>query len=303
MKVASVAPPGTPWAKQLQDVKLRIEGGSGGRIDVKAFMGGALGDEIATAEATKRGAIQVFGGTAGALASAVPELAVVELPYLFPHVAKADHVLDNVIRADLEELLWERGFKLLFFSENGWRSVGTNFGFVRSTEDLAGRKMRSMESEVHLATWRAMGASPVPVAVTEVLSALQTKLVVGFDNTALFTFAASWYQAITHFTLTEHSYQPGLVVASRVWWETLPKDLQAVVAGDGQAEAVTGRKGVRDLEPLLLKNFENASIQVAKLTAEERKAFARATEPVHAKFVRDAGPRAKKLLAKIRAAL
>lgn len=303
MKVASVAPAGTPWASHMKRLKKRIQDESGGRIKVKTYLGGALGDEIATAESTKRGSIQVFGGTAAALASAVPELAVVELPYLFDSVKQADHVLDHVIRADLEKLLWDRGYKLGFYSENGWRSVGSKFGFVKSPSDLAGKKMRSMESDVHLDTWRAMGASPVPIAVTEVLSALQTGVVDGFDNTPLFTFAASWYQGITHFTLTRHSYQPGLVVYSRKWWEKLPKDLQEIVLGDPAAEAKRGRKGVRAIRSMLVKNFTNAGIQVAELSASERAAFKKATHKVHDAFARRTGSRGKKMLQKIRAAI
>ena len=126
-KVATVAPPGTPWAKQLQRLKKVIKKESEGRIKVKTYLGGALGGERQTAEATKRGSIQIFGGTASALASLVPELDVLELAYLFPSEKKADKVLDTVIREDLENLLWDRGFKLMFYSENGYRSVGSNF--------------------------------------------------------------------------------------------------------------------------------------------------------------------------------
>ena len=304
MKIGTVAPAGTPWAKHLQDIKKRVESDSGGRIKVKAFMGGALGDEIAVAEATKRGSVQVFGGTAGALASAVPELAAVELPYLFPNVAKADHILDEVVWSDLDQLLWDRGFKLSFLSENGWRSMGTNFGFVKSPADLKGKKMRSMESDVHLNTWRAMAASPVPIAVTEVLSGLKTGVVDGFDNTPLFTFAASWYQGITHFTLTEHSYQPGVVVVSRKWFESLPKDLQKVVtAANPKAEAKAGRQGVRAIGDMLVKNFTNAGIHVGRLSAAERAAFAKATEKVHDQFAKSTGTKGKQLVRKIKAAL
>ncbi len=303
MKVASVAPAGTPWAKHLRALKKRIQNDSGGRIKVKAYLGGALGDEIATAEATKRGAIQVFGGTAAALASAVPELAVVELPFLFDRVAQADHVLDHVIRQDLEKLLWDRGYKLAFYSENGWRSIGTNFGPVHGPKDLAGKKMRSMESDVHLATWRALGASPVPIPVTEVLSALQTGVVDGFDNTPLFTFAASWYQGINNFTLTRHSYQPGLVVISRKWWEKLPADLQQVVLGDPAAESKKGRRGVRAIRKMLVQNFTNAGIAVYEPTAAERAAMRQATRKVHDEFARKTGSAGKRLLDKIRKAL
>ncbi len=303
MKIATVAPAGTPWASHLKDFKAQIQTGTGGRVKVSAYLGGALGDEIAAAEATKRGSIQVFGGTAGALASAVPELAAVELPYLFSSVEQADKVLDRAVRSNLESLLWARGYKLLFFSENGWRSVGTKFGPVTSPAALRGKKMRSMESDVHLNTWRAMGASPVPMPVTDVLSGLQTGVVDGFDNTPLFAFAASWYQGITDFTLTKHSYQPGLVVASRKWWERLPNTVQTVIEGDPAAEAAKGRKGVRAIRPLLVKNFSNAGIKVHRLSEADRVVFARATAKVHTQFAKASGKRGKALLRKIKAAL
>ncbi|MCH9687844.1 MAG: TRAP transporter substrate-binding protein [Deltaproteobacteria bacterium] len=300
LKVATVAPAGTPWAKQLQKLKRTIKKESEGRIKVKTYLGGALGDEIATAEATKRGTIQIFGGTAGALAQSIPELAMLELPYLFPNEKAADNILDNVIREDLEQLLMKQGYKLLFFSENGFRSIGSSFP-INSPADLANRKMRSQESDVHLNTWRSFGASPVPIAVTEVLSGLQTGVVDGFDNTPLFAFAASWYQAITHFTLTEHIYQPGIIVASRKFWDSLPPDLQTIVQGDPAKLAKAGRRGVRSIKSLLVQNFVDAGISLKKLSSSEKAAFSAKAEEVHAKFRASTTSTGKALLDKIKA--
>src|SRR5262245_51110738 len=242
MKIATVAPSGTPWAEQITKLKKQIKEATGGRIKVKAYLGGGLGDENSTAEATKRGTVECFGGSIGALASAVPELECIELPYLFPDTTAADNVLDNVIREDIDALLWERGYKLFFFSENGYRSIGSTFE-IGHIKDLKGKKMRSQEARTHLDTWKAFGASPVPIAVTEVLSSLQTGVVDGFDNTPLFAFAASWYQGIKYFTLTEHIYQPGVVVLSRKFWESLPADLQGLLMDDPQKLAKQGRRG------------------------------------------------------------
>jgi tripartite ATP-independent transporter DctP family solute receptor len=302
MKVATVAPVGTPWATQLKKVKTAIKEQSGGRIKVKTYLGGALGDEIATAEATKRGTIQCFGGTFGALASAVPELDVLELPYLFPSEKKADEILDDVIRQDLEALLWERGYKLLFYSENGYRSIGSTFE-VKSPGDLKGRKMRAQQSDVHLNTWKAFGASPVPIAVIDVLPGLQTGVVDGFDNTPLFAFAASWHQAISHYTLTKHIYQAGVVVLSRKFWESLPADLQTVVLGDPADMAKKGRRGVRAIGPMLEQNFVDAGIVLNKLSDADRSAFAAKAEEVHDKFRSSTTAQGKALLDKIKAAL
>lgn len=302
MKMATVAPGGTPWAKQLQKLKKHIKQASEGRIKVKTYLGGALGDERSTADATKRGTIQCFGGTAGALSSAVPELALLELPYLFPTAKDADNILDNVIREDLDRLLWERGYKLWFYSENGYRSIGSTFP-VNSPDDLKGKKMRSQETEVHLGFWREVGASPVPIPVTEVLSSLQTGVVQGFDNTPLFTFAASWQQAISHFTITDHIYQPGIIVLSRKFWESLPKDLQEIIWGDPADLSKKGRRGVRALRKLLVANFTDAGIQVKELSSGERSAFVSKAKAVHDQFRDSASAEGKALFDKVKKAL
>lgn len=302
MKIATVAPAGTPWAKQLKKLKKKIKVESEGRIKVKTYLGGALGDEISTAEATKRGTIQCFGGSAGALASAVPEIAVLELPYLFKNEKAADRIIDEVIGEDLERLLDERGYKLWFTTVNGYRSIGSNFE-VNEPADLAKKKMRSQESDVHLDTWRhVMGASPVPISVTEVLSSLQTGVVDGFDNTPLFSFAASWHQAISHFTLTKHIYQPGIIVLSKKFWDALPPDLQTIVLGDPAKLAKKGRRAVRALAPMLLQNFTDSGIQLNELSDAKRAVFAARADQVHANFRKNASDEGKALLDKIKAA-
>lgn len=302
-KLATVAPDGTPWSEQLNEYKKRAEAAAGGRLKLKTYLGGALGDENVTVSECKRGAIQLWGGSTGALASVVPELSVLELPYLFQSLEEADYILDEVLFDDLKKLLAERGFVLLFWAENGHRSFGTKFGPVKTPDALTGKKMRSQESEVHVEMYRALGASPVPIAVTEVLSALQTGVVDGFDNTPLFAFAASWYQGIQHYTLTEHIYQPGVVVASKKWFDGLPEDLRKGIASDPKAEAKQGRAGVRAIAPMLVDNFKNAGIQVHTISAEQRAAFAKATQKAHAAFVKAKGKSVAHLVDKTRKAL
>lgn len=284
LKFATVAPPDTPWSKHVDRLKKRVKEGTEGRVRVKAYLGGALGDEIATASRCRKGAIAGWAGTFEALASIVPELAVFGLPYLFPSEKVADDIIDNKIKNDIAAELDKAGFTLLFFSENGYRSIGSNFGFVKSTGDLKGKKMRSQQGDVHTNTWRALGASPQPIAVTDVMPALQTGLVDGFDNTPLFTFAASWYQAITHWTQTLHSYQPALAVMHKDTFNSLPDDVKALMIGDMAAESAWGRKKVRAIKQDLIDNFAAVGIQVHNSTASEIEAFKKATAPTHKQF-------------------
>lgn len=321
MKIGTAAPAETPWANQMNGLKKLLGAGSGGRMKVKPYLGAALGDEQFVVGEVKRGAIQCYGGSVSALASAVPEVACIELPYLFKSERKADKVLDEAIWGDLQKLLYDRGFVLWFFSENGFRSIGSTFP-IHSMKDLKGKKMRSQESDEHLDTWKSFGASPVPIAVTEVLPALQTGVVDGFDNTPLFAFAASWYQGIKYFTLTEHIYQPGIVVLSRKWYDDLPTEIKDLFTGklpapagaksadadsDGfitQAElSKAGRRGVRAIKGDLINNFTTSGITVTELPEAEKAVFSASAIVAHASFAARASADGKSLLKKITDAL
>ena len=302
-KLATVAPDGTPWSQQLADFKVRVEKIAGDRIKVESYIGGVLGDENVTASETKRGAIQIWGGSTGALATIVPELALFEMPYLFRTPAEADHVMDEVLFDDVKKLLASRGLTLIFWAENGYRSFGTKFGPVKKAADFKGKKMRSQESEVHIEMYRALGALPVPMAVTEVLSNLQTGVVDGFDNTPLFTFAASWHQGISHYTLAEAIYQPGIVVANKAWFDKLPADIQKAFLEDQHGEAKRGREAVRMIGPELVANFESNGIKVHTLTDAEKDAMAKACEPAHDKWLAAKGKSAAPMVKKAKDAL
>ncbi len=302
IKLGTTAPAGTPWEQALKAWKRRVKKATDGRVKIKAYWGGALGDEQTIADRVTRGGVQVYGGSCGGASNKVPELEGIELPYLFPTLKAADKALDSSYDF-VDSMLNRRGLKLLFYSENGRRSIGLKGGFVKSPSDLKGKKMRSQQTDVHIDTWRGLGASPVPMPVTEVLSSLQTGVVDGFDNTPLFTFAASWYQAVDHFTLTQHSYQPGIIAMNKEYWESLPADIRTALLGDPEAEARKHRKMVRAMEPVLVQNFRNAGIAVHESTKAEKAAFAKATKSAHAKFRKKHSGDGSKMLAKFQAAM
>ncbi len=301
MKIATVAPEGTPWEKQLRALRRYIETESGGRIRVRMFMGGSLGGEQALVRRTAAGTIQCFGGSTAALGSLVPELNVIEAPYIFETEAQADAVLDGGAKPIVARALDAHGVHFGLWAENGFRSWFTKERPIRTPADLHGLRMRSQDALVHLETYRAFGANPVPIDVTNVLTSLQTGVVDGFDNTPLFAFATSWYQAAHHLVLSRHSYQPGIVVYSKRWYDSLPHDLQHVLDSVPQQLVTDGREGVRQMEPILLRNLRSRGIEVHEMSAEERAAFVEVAAPVPDRIARKAGRNGRALLAALRA--
>lgn len=300
IRFSSIAPEGTPWSEKLEAMKARIEKESGGRVTMKLYLGGQLGGEVETLRSLQRGRIQAWGGSLGALASIVPELQLTELPCLFRTLDEADHVLDEVLFKPYADLLVKKGLTLQSWNENGWRHIGSKSKPVLLPGDVKGLKVRSQPSPIHLGMWKALGANPVAISAPEVLTSLQTGVVDGFDNSAIFTTAASWHTGIKHFSLTHHMYQAGAVVYNKAFLDKLPADLRAVILGDAKAEAQSGRIAVRALEPEILQLMEKEGVTLHRLDEAQRKAFAQALEPLHKEYAKVVGA---DLLAKTQKAL
>lgn len=301
MKIATVAPEGTPWEKQLKAFKRYVEEGTQNRVQVKMFMGGSLGGEKALVRRASQGTIQVFAGSAAAVGSLVPEFDVIESPYLFDTVEQADRALDAPgTRSQVNALLTKRGFTFGFWAENGFRSWYTKEKQIRVPADMRGLRMRSQESPVHLETYRAFGASPVPIDVTNVLTSLQTGVVDGFDNTPLFTFATSWYQGARQLTLSEHCYQPGVIVYSKTWFDGLAPDIQQVLLNTPATLINDGRSSVRRMDPILLQNLGRFGITVYRPTPGERAQFAAIARPVADRIATKTGAGGRNLLKALR---
>lgn len=290
--VATVAPDGTPWADQLTRVKKNIETGSQGRIKIKAFMGGAMGNEVEISRDCRRGErIQGVGVSTGALAEAakVPELALAELPYLFKSNAEADKILDDVMWEPVSKALDGKGFVLVTWSENGWRSLGVkkkgDGGPPKSPAALSAYKMRAQESPVHKNMYAAWGVQYVTTPTSETLPALNTGIVDGFDNTGLFTAAAGLYGPIDYFVTTEHIYQPAAVVFSKKWFDALPADLQTVVRGDRRTEAATARASIREMDVAMMEVIKGKGVEIVPVTAAEKESFASKARPTHQQFI------------------
>ncbi len=288
MNFGTVAPEGTPWADQVRNTKIRIERDSNGAIRVKTFMNGVLGGEVEMTRDIRRGERLQAGGmsTASVAQGAnVPILELPELPYLFRNDKEADTILDEVLFAPTSEALASKGFILGFWAINGWRSFATRGGAVTTLEELRQYKMRSQEAPVHIAMWKALGVQAITKPTSEVLSAINTGIVDGFDNTPLFSLASGWIGPMSHYTLSRHIHQPAAIIYSKRFYEKLPPDLQAVVTGDPKVEADKGRAGVRELEQEMLVTIAEMGTEVVSLNDAQRQVFENATRPVHADFL------------------
>ncbi len=282
LKLATVAPDKTPWADVLKEYKKVIEEKSKGRIKVRVFLGGTMGDENETVRMAARGQLSGVGASTGAVASLVEELSAIEIPFLFANANEADYVLDKFLLAPMEEKFRAKDLVLGFWSENGFRHFGAGFP-IKKPADVANRKMRSQESYVHIEMWKALKASASAIPTTEVTTALKTGAVEGFDQALLYMVAGAWHTSIKHMTLSAHIYQPAVIAFNKAWFDKLPPDLQQLLLTEGRALVRKSRASIRKMNPKLVEIIKKAGVTVVPLTEAERAEWMKATAGVRDK--------------------
>jgi len=302
LNIGSLAPKGTPWMDLLEQAEKMIEADSGGRINVILRPPGVMGEVEMVRETRKGERLQGSAVTTAALAEGgnMPLLSIIELPFLFDTNAEADHVLDTVVWDDYSDLLRRRGFVLGLWSENGWRSFGTKGEPIKVPADLKKFKMRSQESDVHMEMYKAFECQAIQKPMTEVLTSLQSNVIDGLDNTALYIQAGGLAEPLDYFTKSRHIYQPAAVVFSRKWFEGLPDDLKAVVAKP-KSLTQSGREAIREEDAAMIESFSLFNVDVIELSDAEREAFAKVGRTIHQSYA--ASVEGTELLNKIEAGL
>jgi len=296
----SIVPEKTPWADELQEIKSRVEKESGGRMKVAMFLGGRRGSENDMLAEVRRGKLQGAALSTGSVAAEVPELQALEYPFLFQDGDEVDAVLEGPIGDALVAKVEEKGLVMSIWGENGWRSIGTRTRAVTSVADVKGLKVRAQESRINVAFWKSLDAAATQIPLNEVLPAIKTGVIDGFDQTPLYMTAAGWHGEIQHFTLTEHSYQGGCVIYNKRFVDSLPEDLRELVLRDRVKQGRRNRQNVRALSSELAVEFEKNKITVHRLTEAQRAPFRDATKVV---YEQDFGPETGKLVREIRSFL
>lgn len=302
MEVGSTAPSGSPWAAELKRYKKIVEERTGGRLKVKLRLG--RGNERSMTRRVQMASMQAVAGSIGGMSSIVREVNVIEAPYLFDDYAAADKALDSPeVTEQFRKLLAERGLVFGLWAENGYRSYFSRQK-IRKPADMKGVRFRSQESLAHVETYQAFGASPVPIDVGNTLMSVQTGVVDGFDNTPLFAMAGSWYQGLQegerNLFLSRHCYQPAALVYSKKWFDTLPDDVQQALTVVDQDLVDWGRKQVRMMEPVLIKNLERYGYDVYDPSPEELAPFKEIQKKTPDKIAKETGSAGLALLKAIR---
>ncbi len=242
-----------------------VEKRTNGRYKVQPFYSGSLGAERESVEAVQMGTLDLTFTSTGPVPNFVPDVAILDIPFLFRDYNHARSTLDGPIGQDLLQKFPSKGIVALAWGENGFRHMTNSKRAVNVPDDVKGLKMRTMENPVHIQAYKAFGIIPTPMAFTEVFTALQQGTVDGQENPLSVITSAKFEQVQKYLSLTGHVYSPALFLMNKAAWDKLaPADKQAFL--DAAKEGVKAnrarvdddeRKAVADLRSKGMNVVEN----------------------------------------------
>lgn len=240
-----------------------------------------LGDERTLLEGMQFGTIDMGVITNGPVSNFSPEIAVLELPFLFSSNEEAYRIMDGPIGQELLNNLSKVGLKGLAYAERGFRNLTNSKREVLTPADLQGLKIRVMENPVYIDTFKSLGANAVPMAWTEALTAMQQGTIDGQENPVNVIYSFKLAETQKFMTFTRHTYAPALFVMSQNLFASLDADTQKLFKESAQAAAEHERNWNLEKESEQLAAIKELGMNISETDLAP---FQEAVAPVYAKY-------------------
>ena len=253
-------------AKVFADEVARL---SGGKMKVRAIGAAALGPDNQMQQALIGGAQEMMVGSTATLVGISKEMALWDTPFLIANVKEADTLLDGPIGDKVRNKLQDKGMIGLVYWENGFRNLTNSKHAITKMEDMQGIKLRVMQNNVFLSSFQTLGANAIPLAFSELFSALETKTVDGQENPFNTILSSKFYEVQKYMTVTNHVYSPWIVTASKKWWDQLSKDEQKVLMDAAKTSRDFERKDTRDEAAKAMGDLKAKGMEINQLSPAE----------------------------------
>lgn len=280
---------GHPQAQGAQKFAELVAQKSGGKLTVKLFPGGTLGGDLQTVSALQGGTVEMTVLNAGILAAQVKEFAVYDFPFLFGNAREADAVTDGAFGKKLLAKLEDRQMHGLGYWDLGFRNLTNSRRPVARAEDIAGLKVRVIQSPIYIDLFNALGANATPMPFPELYPALEQRVVDGQENPNTVILSSRFAEVQKHLTETRHIYNPQALIISKKFWDTLSADEKKIV-NEAATEATTYQRGVsRGAADSALAELRKAGITVTELPSAEVARLREKVKPVIDKYTASVG--------------
>ncbi|MBQ7607898.1 MAG: DctP family TRAP transporter solute-binding subunit [Desulfovibrionaceae bacterium] len=279
-KLGHIAEPENPYGQGADYFAKLVKERSKGSIEIKVYPSSQLGNQRDLVEGLTLGTVDMTLTGTAVLGNFIPEVSLFDLPFLFRDVQHAYKALDTV-GMELCKKGEQRGMVTLAIWENGIRHMTNNVRPIVTPADMKGLKFRVMEQPVYIEMMKALGASPTPMAMSELYTALQKGVIDGQENPLAHIATKRFYEVQKFLSLSAHTYAPEPVLISTRAWKKLSKEQQDLMR--------KAAEDTRDWQRALCRTLEGKFLDTIKASGKcqvndnvDKKAFAEQTRSVWA---------------------
>src|SRR5215470_4780138 len=292
IRMGGYGPPTTGFSRALKRIGDRLEAEFGDRVDIKYVwnimdLGYQAQDILWLVE---RGLLTLGYQSSSYLTDRVPELGVVDLPFLFGTTEQARAAIDGALGQMLARKIEEQAdYRILGFFENGFRHLSNRLRPVRTPSDLAAMRIRVLPSKVQERTFELLGAVPLRMDLTQAIAMIAAGELDAQENPLSNTVTYGVHKFHRFHTLTNHFYISRPIFVHRASFDEWPDDLQAAMR-NAVTDAITFQRDlhVREEEDARAA-IAAAGCVIVELTADQHKAFAAAVQPIYGEARRQYG--------------
>ncbi|MBB5753570.1 TRAP transporter substrate-binding protein [Prosthecomicrobium pneumaticum] len=296
LRSSDTHPDGYPTVEAVKYFGELVKERTEGRYTVEVYHSAQLGQEADTIEQVRTGVIDLNRTSLGPWNGLIPATTVPSLPYIFRSVEHARTVMNGPIGDEILAAFEPHGVVGLAFYDGGARSFYNTKKPIAAAADLEGMKFRVMQSDIFVDMVAALGASATPMPYGEVYSGLETGVIDGAENNFPSYDTAKHAEVAKYYALDEHLIVPEVLVMSKLSFDRLSPEDQAVVR-QAAKDSVARQWELWDAQ--VAKSRAAVEASGSTITTPDKAAFIAAMEPVYAKHVTD--PALKALVERIRA--
>lgn len=272
-------------AKFVELVKAKSQG----EIDIKPYYSGALGNDVQVTSALQGGTIEFTVPQTTTLTGMVKAYEILDFPFLFKNSEQAEKVLDGPVGRKLLETLPAHGLVGLAYWENGFFNATNSKHPIAKVEDFQGLKFRSIQAKITQETIKALGANPVPLAVPELYTALETRTIDGQGTPNAVIAALKLYEVQKYLSITRHSYGAFIPLVSKAFWDKLTPDQQKILT-DSALEARTYQREVARAQAQSAKEaMAKHGMEINEVSDAEHDRMRERVQPVWQMFIPSVG--------------
>ena len=271
-------------------LKPQIEKESNGQIVVEVYAGGVLGGYRESIEGCQMGSIEMAQVNAAALTGFSKKFMCVGLPYAFSNKKTFYEAYNGKVGEMIFAELPKQGLMGVGYLDNGMRSVTNNRKPIVKPEDVAGLKIRVLESPINIATWKLLGANPTPVSYGELYTALQQGTVDAQDNSAVIINENKIQQVQKYYSLTRHQSDTDILIMRKSFYDKLSPELQEVVMQAIKDYCAAQQARYLEEEEKAMQKLREDGMEINDLTPEQIQVWKNAVKPIYDQFRDEIGP-------------